>query len=120
MFIQGYAHGDPIEIPLFRPYDKATIWEQSNLIRLAARLNPSVFLWECMALNPSYVDLLQRQWMQDDLATITNTYPDHERRSRPRWIQRRTNDRAFRSSQIGLYFHGTDDASVRDRRNVGT
>ena len=78
MFIQGYAHGDPIEIPLFRPYDKATVWEQSNLIRLASRLNPSVFLWECMALNPSYVDLLQRQWMQDDLATITNTYPDHE------------------------------------------
>ena len=78
MFIHGYAHGDPIEIPLFRPYDKATIWEQTDLIRLAARLKPSVFLWECMALNPSFVDLLQRQWMQDDLTTITNTYPDHE------------------------------------------
>ncbi len=78
MFIQGHAYGDPIEIPLFRPYDKATIWEQRDLICLAAKLDPSVFLWECMALNPSYVDLLQRQWMQDDIATITNTYPDHE------------------------------------------
>ena len=78
MFIHGHAYGEPIEIPLFRPYDKATIWEQCDLIRLAARLNPSVFLWECMALNPTYVDLLQRQWMQDDLTTITNTYPDHE------------------------------------------
>ena len=31
-----------------------------------------------MGLTPEYVDVLQRQWMQDDLATITNTYPDHE------------------------------------------
>jgi len=31
-----------------------------------------------MALNPDYVDVLQKQWMSDDLATITNTYPDHE------------------------------------------
>jgi poly-gamma-glutamate synthase PgsB/CapB len=78
MFIHGDAHGDPLEIPLFRPYDKATIWEQKNLISLAAKMNPSVFLWECMALTPSYVDVLQRQWTQDDLGTITNTYPDHE------------------------------------------
>ena len=78
MFIHAYPFGQPLEIPFFRPYDKATIWEQRNLINIAAKLKPSVFLWECMALNPTYVDLLQRQWMQDDLATITNTYPDHE------------------------------------------
>ena len=41
-------------------------------------MRPSVFLWECMALTPDYVDVLQQQWMHDDLATITNTYPDHE------------------------------------------
>ncbi|MCA9148819.1 MAG: hypothetical protein KDA92_05955 [Planctomycetales bacterium] len=78
MFIQAHAYGDPLEIPLYRPGDKATIWEQSNLLRFAARLCPSVFLWECMALTPDYVDVLQRQWTQDDLSTITNTYPDHE------------------------------------------
>lgn len=78
MFIHSYAFGEPMEIPFFRPYDKATIWEQRNLINIAAKLKPSVFLWECMALNPTYVNVLQHQWMQDDLATITNTYPDHE------------------------------------------
>jgi poly-gamma-glutamate synthase PgsB/CapB len=78
MFIQSPACGEPLEIPLYRPGDKATIWEQSNLLRLAARMRPSVFLWECMGLTPDYVDVLQQQWMHDDLATITNTYPDHE------------------------------------------
>ena len=78
MFIHANPHGEPLEIPLFRPYDKATIWEQRNLLRMASRMNPSVFLWECMALTPSYVDVLQRQWTRDDLGTITNTYPDHE------------------------------------------
>ena len=78
MFIHANPLGEPLEIPLFRPYDKATIWEQHNLIRMASRMNPSVFLWECMALTPSYVDVLQRQWTCDDLCTITNAYPDHE------------------------------------------
>ena len=78
MFIHSFAFGEPLEIPLFRPYDKATIWEQKNLVNMAAKMNSSVFLWECMALNPDYVDVLQKQWMIDDLATITNTYPDHE------------------------------------------
>jgi poly-gamma-glutamate synthase PgsB/CapB len=31
-----------------------------------------------MGLQPVYVGILQRQWMRDDIATITNTYPDHE------------------------------------------
>jgi len=78
MFIHSFAFGEPLEIPLFRPYDKATIWEQKNLVNMAGKMNSSVFLWECMALNPDYVDVLQKQWMVDDLATITNTYPDHE------------------------------------------
>ncbi len=78
MFIHGDPFGEPLEIPLFRPYEKATIWEQRNLILMASKMEPSVFLWECMALTPSYVDVLQRQWTCDDLGTITNTYPDHE------------------------------------------
>ena len=66
------------ELFLFRPYDKATIWEQFNIFRLADKLNADVFLWECMALAPTYVRILQKHWMKDDLSTITNTYPDHE------------------------------------------
>jgi poly-gamma-glutamate synthase PgsB/CapB len=66
------------EMFLFRPYDKATIWEQYTLACLANQLETEVFLWECMALNPDFVNLLQRHWMRDDIATLTNTYPDHE------------------------------------------
>ena len=66
------------EMFLFRPYDKATIWEQYNIFRLADKLDADVFLWECMALSPSYVRILQKHWMKDDFSTITNTYPDHE------------------------------------------
>ncbi len=48
------------------------------MVELAARLRAEVYLWECMALNPKYVELLQHDWMQDDLVTLTNAYPDHE------------------------------------------
>lgn len=78
MFLHAHPYGDLKEMFLFRPYDKATIWEQHNLVCLADKLNCEVFLWECMGLTPAYIDILQRQWMCDDIATITNTYPDHE------------------------------------------
>ncbi|MDC0662934.1 hypothetical protein [Marinobacter sp. SS21] len=78
MFLYSPAHGQLREMFLFRPYDKASIWEQVDLVRLAARFNSDVFLWECMGLTPRYVQILQEQWMRDDLATITNCYPDHE------------------------------------------
>ncbi|MFH0901187.1 MAG: hypothetical protein V2A73_11225, partial [Pseudomonadota bacterium] len=71
--------GSPLrELAIFRPYEKATIWEQRDVLRFAAIRRPQVLLWECMALKPSYVEMLQRQWMRDDLSTITNAYPDHE------------------------------------------
>jgi gamma-polyglutamate synthase len=78
MFLYGYPFGPVKEMFLFRPYDKATIWEQADIARLATRLKGDVFLWECMGLTPSYVKVLQRHWMRDDISTITNTYPDHE------------------------------------------
>lgn len=78
MFIHAAPLGPQVEIYTFRPYGKATIWEQRNLLELAAGLHSEVFLWECMALNPEYVDIMQNGWMRDDLATLTNTYPDHE------------------------------------------
>ena len=78
MFLYAWPFGKTREMFLFRPYDKATIWEQYDLVRLANKLSARVFLWECMALTPEYVRILQHQWMRDDYATITNTYPDHE------------------------------------------
>ena len=78
MFLYAPPFCSVREMFLFRPYDKATIWEQYNLTRLADQLGAEVFLWECMALNPAFVKLLQRHWMRDDIATLTNTYPDHE------------------------------------------
>ncbi len=66
------------ELFLYRPYDKATIWEQETAVGYAQRLGAQVFLWECMALNPEFVDILNREWMQDDITTVTNAYPDHE------------------------------------------
>lgn len=78
MFIQSVPGQRPLEVFIYRPYDKATIWEQARLVELAARLGTEVFLWECMALNPHYVDVLAHQWMRDDLTTITNAFPDHE------------------------------------------
>lgn len=78
MFLYGGANRPLQEMFLYRPYDKATIWEQADTTILAAALDADVFLWECMALNPRYVEILQRQWMHDDLSTITNCFPDHE------------------------------------------
>ena len=78
MFIHSAPAQQPVEIFIYRPYDKATIWEQMAMLRLGARLRCQTFLWECMALNPKYVQLLQHDWMRDDLVTLTNCYPDHE------------------------------------------
>ncbi len=78
MFIHAPRGDKAREVFIYRPYDKATIWEQRDMLRLGTRLDCDVFLWECMALSPRYVDLLQSQWMRDDLVTLTNAYPDHE------------------------------------------
>lgn len=78
MFLYGFPFSPVKEMFLFRPYDKATIWEQEDVARLATRLKGDVFLWECMGLTPAYVKVLQRHWMRDDISTVTNTYPDHE------------------------------------------
>lgn len=78
MFINSLPGQTSLEIFIYRPYNKATIWEQKAMIELAANVGAEVFLWECMALNPTYVQLLQHVWMRDDLVTLTNAFPDHE------------------------------------------
>lgn len=78
MFLHASAFQPTLEMFLFRPYDKATIWEQYNVLRQADKMGMDIFLWECMGLTPAYVEILQKQWTRDDISTITNTYPDHE------------------------------------------
>jgi gamma-polyglutamate synthase len=78
MFLFGHANRPLTEMFLFRPYDKATIWEQARLTRMAAALGADAYLWECMGLNPRYIEVLQHDWMRDDISTITNCFPDHE------------------------------------------
>jgi poly-gamma-glutamate synthase PgsB/CapB len=78
MFIHAHQFSKMREMFLFRPYDKATIWEQHHLTCMSAKMKCNVLLWECMGLTPAYVKILQHDWMKDDLSTITNTYPDHE------------------------------------------
>ena len=72
------SYYEPSIIPIFRPYEKATISEQLKFVRLASKFKTEVFLWECMAIAPRYVKVMQSSWMRDDISTITNTYPDHE------------------------------------------
>jgi gamma-polyglutamate synthase len=78
MFLHASSFKPTLEMFLFRPYDKATIWEQYNVLRQADKMGMDIFLWECMGLTPAYVEILQKQWTRDDISTITNTYPDHE------------------------------------------
>ncbi|MCB1984070.1 MAG: HEAT repeat domain-containing protein [Burkholderiales bacterium] len=78
MFLYADAYGKMHEMFLFRPYEKATIWEQYHVMNHAVGLHADIMLWECMALTPSYVKILQQHWVRDDISTITNTYPDHE------------------------------------------
>jgi poly-gamma-glutamate synthase PgsB/CapB len=78
MFLHTCPNGKTREMFLFRPYDKATIWEHHHLLGITRKLKSKIFLWECMALTPAFVFILQRQWTKDDYSTITNTYPDHE------------------------------------------
>jgi poly-gamma-glutamate synthase PgsB/CapB len=78
MVLLSRPAGPAVEVFLFRPFDKATIWEQASVMQLVPDRSARLLLWECMALRESYVDILQRWWTRDDLSTITNTYPDHE------------------------------------------
>lgn len=83
LFLTAYRFDNTYELPVYRSYDKATIWEQHGLTTFAADLKSDVFLWECMGLKKDYVNILQNGWMRDDLSTITNTYPDHEDQQGP-------------------------------------
>ena len=62
----------------YRPLDKVSIFEHAESLRLSEKLGARVFIWECMALRPEYVDQVQQSWTQDHLSIITNAHADHE------------------------------------------
>lgn len=78
MFVHGAPGLPPADLMIYRPNEKASIWEQHRLTLWAADLGAEVFLWECMALRPDYAYILQKRWMHDDVSTLTNAVPDHE------------------------------------------
>lgn len=78
MLIHSVPEEPPHEIFVFRSFDKSTIWEQRDLLETAAAMHSEVFMWECMALQPEFVELLQHEWMRDNFVTLTNAFPDHE------------------------------------------
>ncbi|MEM7448127.1 MAG: hypothetical protein AAF355_07795 [Myxococcota bacterium] len=78
MVIHGIPGRPAEEVFLYRPYDKPTIWEQLRVVDLAVRGGAQVFLWECMALRPRFVEVLAHRWMNASVSTLTNAYPDHE------------------------------------------
>lgn len=78
MFVLGPDGEEAIEYYLFRPHDKATIVEQTDVLTVAEAMKCDAMLWECMALQYDYVRVLEQAWMRDDLSTLTNAYPDHE------------------------------------------
>ena len=61
MFIHAVPGIPAREVFIYRPYDKASIWEQRDVLELARRMKARVFLYECMALQPDLVGLLQSQ-----------------------------------------------------------
>ncbi|MCD4654588.1 poly-gamma-glutamate synthase PgsB, partial [bacterium] len=78
MMIHARPGQEAVELPIYRPGDKATIWEQGKVVQWAAKFKTQIFLWECMALSPDYASTLQHDWMTDDLSTLSNTFVDHE------------------------------------------
>jgi poly-gamma-glutamate synthase PgsB/CapB len=78
MFLYGKPYQELKEMYMFRPYDKTSIQEQYAVVKMSSGLGTDVLLWECMALVPAFVKLLEHYWMRNDFCTLTNTFPDHE------------------------------------------
>ncbi|MBN1296424.1 poly-gamma-glutamate synthase PgsB [bacterium] len=78
MIIHARPGQNAVELPIYRPGDKASIWEQARVVDWAGHFNSQILLWECMALGPDYASTLQHDWMNDAISTLSNTFVDHE------------------------------------------
>ncbi len=103
MVIHAEPGLDGIEIPIYRPGSKATIWEQEKVAGIARELQVGVMLWECMALAPDYAAIMQHDWMEDDFSTISNTFVDHENVQGPTGMDVARSMAAFIPANSTLY-----------------
>lgn len=65
----GIPGREPREILLPHPPD-GTAWA-GELLELAARRQVQVLQWECTSTRPAEARVLQKDWMRDDLTTLT-------------------------------------------------
>lgn len=67
---------DGDDFPLHRP-DQPNIIEQMRVMRRLVAFEPEVVVVECMALQPHYQELSERQMVQSTHGVITNARADH-------------------------------------------
>jgi poly-gamma-glutamate synthase PgsB/CapB len=67
---------DGSEVAIFRK-EKANILEQLNIVKYAAHKKVDVLLIECMALQPQYQKITERQMVRATHGIITNIRLDH-------------------------------------------
>ena len=55
----------------------ANIIEQKYVFRFASKRNPDAIVIECMAVNPEYQWVTEREFVNSTISVITNARPDH-------------------------------------------
>ena len=55
----------------------ANIIEQKYVFRFAAKRKPTAIVIECMAVNPEYQWVTEREFVKSTISVITNSRPDH-------------------------------------------
>jgi poly-gamma-glutamate synthase PgsB/CapB len=71
-----------LEVPIIRPHG-ANIIEQVKIFRYVARRHPQAIVIECMAVQPPYQWICERQLVRSTVGVITNARPDHLREMGP-------------------------------------
>lgn len=67
---------DGKDYPIHRP-DQPNIIEQMRIIWRMTRFKPEIAVIECMALQPNFQSLTERQMIKSTHGVITNARPDH-------------------------------------------
>ena len=65
------------EETIIRNPEGPNVNEQKAVTRRAADLRSEALVCECMAVDPEYQDVFQKQWLQATIGVITNVLPDH-------------------------------------------
>lgn len=65
------------ETPIIRRAEGPNIGEQRRVVAQAARLGAEALVSECMAVNPDYQIIFQKQMIQANVGVIVNVLEDH-------------------------------------------